>query len=486
VKKRTLIAVDLGGESCRISLLRWDRETPELQTIHRFSNGPMVDGRHLYWDINRIYEGVERGLRLCAEVATEPIASIGVDGWGVDYVRIKPGGEAQQNPFCYRDERTIEAEKEVHRIIPRETLYRLTGIQLLRFNTLYQLYADRADGSAHHLRWLQIPEFIMYRLGGEPVSEYTNATHGALVGLDNRNWCTEIFEKTSLDAKAPHRIVPPGSIIGSVKPTLAGLSALANTKLIVPACHDTASAIAGIPAEGDDWAFISSGTWSLVGTLLDSPCITSEALDRNFSNLGGAGGKICFLKNVNGMWLLGQCLTQWKLHGHEVPLNELFEACTALPTPERLLDVDDPEFLLPGDMPAVINAHQERAGRVALSSDREGMARMANLVLHSLAARYAQVLQELVSITGKRIRRLYIVGGGSRNEFLNRLTAQRTGLDIMIGAAESSTIGNLAVQLATLDGDYSSVTGVSYAAVTRWAERLLSHSGKTLSWRNSA
>jgi rhamnulokinase len=477
VKGKALVAVDLGGESCRVSLLRWNSGRPKLQLIHRFSNGPVVENEHLRWDINSIYEGIETGLRLCAEIAEEGIAAIGVDGWGVDYVRMKPGGDAQYNPFCYRDERTIEAEKEVHRIISRERLYGLTGIQLLRFNTLYQLYADRADTAAQHLRWIQIPEFIMHRLGGEAVSEYTNATHSALVDLNTRDWCPRIFEEIALDVNAPHRIVPTGAIIGKMKPRLAELSALKKTELIVPACHDTASAVAGIPAEGDDWAFISSGTWSLVGTLLDSPCNTAEALDRNFSNLGGAGGKICFLKNVNGMWLLGQCLAQWKLRGYEFSLVKLLEACSELSAPKHLLNVDDPEFLLPGDIPAVINAHLVRAGEIALSYDREGIARMANLIMHSLAARYAQVLLELEDITKKKIRGLYIVGGGSRNEFLNRLTAERTGLKVVIGAAESSTLGNLAVQLAALDGDYSSTTGVSYAAVTKWASNLAVLSG---------
>ncbi len=474
--KKALVAVDLGGESCRVSMLRWTHENPRLQLVHRFPNGPIADGRHLRWDIARIYEGVERGIRLCAEVASEGIAAIGVDGWGVDYVRTKPGGEPLSNPFCYRDERTVEAEQQVHKIIPREKLYELTGIQFLRINTLYQLYADRADGIDESLPWLHIPEYITHQLGGEAVSEYTNATHTALVGLDTHDWSREIFEATGLNINAAHRIVPPGTVVGRLKPALARLPELRDTQLIVPACHDTASAIAGIPAEGDDWAFISSGTWSLIGTLLDTPCATNDALEKNFTNLGGAGNKICFLRNVNGMWLLSQCIEQWKTQGYEVVLHELIRSCTELPAPQHLLNVDDPEFLLPGNLPAVINSHMSRVGRAPLSNGRDGIVRMANLVIHSLAARYAQVLQDMVAVTHKKIRRLYIVGGGGKNDLLNRLMGELTGFEVVVGSPESSTIGNLAIQLASLDGGYAPSTGVSHAEIAKRVDRLAANS----------
>jgi rhamnulokinase len=472
VTKKALVAVDLGGESCRVSLLTWHNQTPRLQLVHRFANGPVIQGHCLRWDIHRICEGIETGLRLCAEVTSEGIAAIGIDGWGVDYVRIQPGGQPKSNPFCYRDERTVEAEKQIHQSISRQRLYQLTGILPLRFNTLYQLYADRAAGDDQGLPWIQIPEFLTHRMGGEPVCEYTNATHSGLLSLDSRDWCPEIFAATGLNRQATHRIVPPGSMVGQVKPELQGSPALKHTQLIVPACHDTASAIAGIPAEGDDWAYLSSGTWSLVGTLLDSACATSEALAGNFSNMGGTGGKICFLRNVNGMWLLSQCMEQWKLQGYEVPWHQLIEACSTLPAPKQLLDVDEPEFMLPGNMPAAINAYLVRKGRSTISGDREGIVQMANLIFHSLATRYAQVLEDLVATTKKKIRRLYIVGGGSRNALLNRLTAERTSLEVFTGAAESSTIGNLAIQLASLDGEYSPATGVGQTAVAKWAQRL--------------
>lgn len=473
--EKALIAVDLGGESCRVSLLRWDRGNPSLQLVHRFPNGPVAAGRRLYWDIKRVCEGVEQGIRLSAEMATEGIASIAVDGWGVDYVRVNANGDAQGNPFCYRDERTVESEKQVHRLISRERLYDLTGIQFHRINTIYQLYADRADGVDERLPWLQISEFVTQRLGGEPVCEFTNVTHSELVGLKTHEWCDEVFQATGIDRGATHKIVHPGYGAGRLKPELAQLPALREARLIVPACHDTASAIAGIPADGDDWAFISSGTWSLVGTLLDSPCATKEARERNFTNLGGVGGKTCFLKNVNGMWLLRQCIEYWRKQGYEIVLDDLIKACATQPAPDHLIDVDDSEFLLPGNLPAAINDRRLRAGHGALSNGREGIVRTANVVLHSLAARYAEVLTDVAAITKKRIRKLYVVGGGGKNELLNRLTQERTGLEVVVGSAESSTVGNLAIQLAALAGEYSVSKGVSSAAVVKYADAIVAN-----------
>ena len=468
-----VVAVDLGGESCRISLLHWHAGKPEIREIYRFSNGPIARGDHIFWDICRICEGVDEGLRRCAAAIDEPIAAVGVDGWACDYVRLTPNGEASHDAYCYRDERTVAAEKQVHEIIGRETLYKLTGTQLLRFNTLYQLFADRIDPFERHLRWLNIPEFVMYRLGAHRFAEFTNATHTGMVSLLNRDWSSEVAEQLGIDLAAAPKIGPTGSVIGNLTSPLSRLKPLAKTRLIAPACHDTASAIAGIPATDNDWAFISSGTWSLIGTLLDAPCTAPQAFQGNFSNLGAAGGKICFLKNVNGMWLLNQCLAKWRLHGCEPSLDDLFHACSGLPAPKQLLNVDDPEFLVPGDFPALINERQANIEAAVFREDRDGMIGMVNLIMHSLAARYAQVLEELLAVSGKRICRLYIVGGASRNAFLNRLTAERTGFEIVVGAAESSTIGNLAVQLAALNGDSSSRLGVGYDDVTNWAQQLL-------------
>src|SRR5438034_1159511 len=251
-KRAALVAVDLGAQSCRVSLLRWKQGQPQIQVIHRFPNAPIATQEGLRWDIRRIFDGVKDGLRSCAEAAPEGIASVGVDGWAVDYVRLDGNGDAIADPFCYRDERTQDAEKKVHQIIPPSQLYALTGIQLLGLNTVYQLYADKMAGRLLRSAWLNLPEYVTYRLGGQRVAEYTNATHTQLVRLGGQEWCEEIFQGLGLDISAAPKIVPTGSIVGSISGDLSNLPALHNAKLRVPACHDTASGIAAI-ADAVSW-----------------------------------------------------------------------------------------------------------------------------------------------------------------------------------------------------------------------------------------
>lgn len=472
-----LVAVDLGAESCRVCLLRWENDVPHIQVVHRFPNAAAVHADGLHWDMKRIVEGVDDGLRACAELAPEGIAAIGVDGWAVDYVRLGASGEPVGDPFCYRDERTLAAQKKVHARISPERLYELTGVQILALNTLYQLHAD---GAGQERPWLNVPEFLMHRLGGRRVSEYTNATHTQLLSVHGHTWCPEVFQAAGLDLSAAPPVVNPGHDIGGLRGPLVSLPALRSTRLIVPACHDTASAIAGIPAQGDDWAFISSGTWSLVGCVLDAPCVSDEARRRNFSNEGGVGGKIYFLKNVNGMWLLRQCIETWRSQGWDSTVESLIAACAGRPAPASLLDVDDPDLLAPGNMPARINAQLKRRGLAPMAADSAAGAAMANLIIHSLAARYAEVLQSLASITGKTFKRLYIVGGGSRNTLLNRLTAKATRLEVLTGSTESTTVGNFAVQQAALHGDYVAERGVAADSVARWASVLSGEPIETL------
>src|SRR5882724_9533993 len=261
--KKALVAIDLGAQSCRVSLLRWERGVPDGRVVHRFPNGPIAEGRSLRWHIRRIFVGVVEGLRACAAIA--------VDGWGVDYARLDAAGQLIGNPFCYRDERNISAMNEIYSRISADRLYELTGIQHLPFNTIFQLHADARAGIDPQSRWLNLPEYITHQLGGDPVAEFTNATHTQLVALETRDWCEEIFAAAELCLTAAPKIVSTGTIVGKIRHELNRLKELGDTTLIVPACHDTASAIAAIPASGDDWAFISSGTWSLVGVVLDAP-----------------------------------------------------------------------------------------------------------------------------------------------------------------------------------------------------------------------
>ena len=466
---RALVAIDLGAESCRVSLLRWKNGTPEICLIHRFPNSPMQEDDGLRWNIDHLLAGLEDGLRECAKIATEGIAAIAVDGWAVDYVRLGTNGEHSANPFCYRDERTVKAQKQVHERISAARLYQLTGAQVLALNTLYQL---RADGKQQRTPWINLPEYVMYRLGGKRVSEFTNATHTELLSIHDQSWNREIFAAAELDFDAAPSLVKTGTDIGQVTGSLARLPAFRNTRLIAPACHDTASAIAGIPAHGDDWAFISSGTWSLVGCVLDSPQTSEAARSKNFSNEGGVGGKTYFLKNVNGMWLLRECLEQWQSQGSPWNIPDLLDACSRLPEPDHLIDVDHPDLLLPGNMPARINAQLKNLGRQSIPEQPSAAPVFANLIFHSLAVRYSAVLGEITQITGKTFARLHIVGGGSRNTFLNELTAKASGLEVVVGPSECATIGNFAIQLAALAGKYNEHVGVESASVAEYARLL--------------
>lgn len=467
--RRASIAVDLGAESCRISLLRWVEDRPVITLVHRFANAPREMSGGLHWDLDLMEKGLEEGMRQCAAIATEGVRSIAVDGWAVDYVRLDAEGKALADPFCYRDERTIKAERALHRRIAPERLRALTGVQLLRINTLYQLYADGLQGLPEGRQWLNLPEYILSRWGGARVAEHTNATHTQMVELDQRQWCREVLSAANLDLAAAAKIVPPGTEVGKLSGPLAKLPALSDTVLIAPACHDTASAIAGIPATGNDWAYISSGTWSLVGTLLDRPSNQEAAAEENFTNLGAVGGRICFHKNVNGMWLIRQCIEKWAADGRIWTVPELVAAAEKVSRPHGVLDVDDPDLMLAGRMPQRINAQRRRRGLEALDERPEGAPVFASLIFHSLAARYAKVLERVAIHSRKKLKRLFVVGGASQNDFLNRLTREATGLEVFRGAAESSTVGNLAVQMAVLEGSRDPVTGADAEQVSRWA-----------------
>ena len=445
-----MVAIDLGAESCRVSLLRWADDAAEIRMVHRFANSPVAHGPHLHWDLERISVELERGLRLCAETATEGIASLGVTGWAVEYVRLDSSGRPTAQPHCYRDARNARAMEQVHAIVPAANWYARTGVQVQALNTIYQLYADRLDGVPQS-PWVQLPEYILHWLGAPRVAEWTNATHTALVDPDTRQWSDELFARLGLDRKAAPELVRPGTVLGPMRGERSRLPAFAHTQLIAPACHDTASAVAGIPGGERSWAYISSGTWSLVGAPIAAAIRTPEAFAHAFTNLGAADGTTLLHRGVAGMWLLHQCINTWR-NERTWSVSELIAEAQRLPAPEALLDLDDPAFVAPGDMPSRINAQREVRGLPALPGRADAAPQMANLIFHSLAHCYGDTLRAIERLTGQRAERLCIVGGGSRNRYLNALTEEATGIPVTACSAESSTLGNFAVQCAALNG----------------------------------
>jgi rhamnulokinase len=449
---RALVAIDLGAESCRVSLLRWQSGRPEIRFVHRCGNRAVERGGELRWELDKILRELYRGLEMCASIAEEGIRSIGVDGWAVDYVRLDVDGKPLGDPFCYRDARTKAAETALFERISSKRMRELTGVQIAPLNTVYQHFADSPE--LQQARWLNLPEYVLYWLGGRPVAELTNASHTQMVGLDGK-WSEEIFGSAGWSVAQAPEIVPPGTIVGTLSGGLKEFPTFRETKLIAPCCHDTASAIAAVPDTRKDWAYISSGTWSLVGTLLDSANNSAESCAANFTNLGAAEGRICFHKSVNGMWLLQQCIQEWNVESEKISLASLIEVARSVPEKSFVLDLDDPDLLLPGGMPQRINAQLRGRGLPEFSIAAGDAPELASFLFHSLAARYADVLAQIARITGRAFRRIYIFGGGSQNEFLNELTAKATGLPVVRGGTEGSTIGNFAVQLATLEPEES-------------------------------
>lgn len=471
MSRRASIAVDLGAESCRVSLLRWEGEEPRLQLVYRMANGPERDAAGaLRWPLERICLGVEAGIQRCAELAPEGIGSIAVDGWAVDYVRLNEEGAAVEAPYCYRDARNPAAAALLHERIAPERLREVTGVEQQAINTVYQLYADRV-AAVPQQPWLQLPEYVLYRLGGERVAEYTNASHTQLIDLQTRTWSEEICDAAGLDMACAPRLVEPGAVLGKLRGRLAQQRGLEDVTLIAPACHDTASAIAGIAETGDDWAYISCGTWSLVGKLLRQPLNTAAVRADNFTNLGAVGGATCFHKGMNGMWILKQCMDAWADEGKPWAIGTLLDAAACVNAPTQLLEIDDPALLEMGGMPRRVNAQRVAAGLAPLDERSEGAPAMVCLLMHSLAARNAEVLARVAEHTGRPLRRVVMVGGGAQNALLRRLIAERTGLSVVSGPSESATIGNFAVQCAVMAGGDACVEGFA-EVVAGWAARL--------------
>jgi len=441
------LAFDFGAESGRAVLAHLHSGVLTIDEVHRFANEPVEYGGSLHWDTPRLWLEVQKAL---AGLEEHELSGIGVDAWGVDYALLGEGGELLQNPYHYRDSRTRGVMEEVFRKVPKEEIYSATGIQFMPINTLYQLFAAKRDTpevlrAAKHL--FTIPDLFHYWLTGKAVCEFTNATTTQLVNPLTRTWATELMDRLELPSALPAPIIEPGSVIGPLLPGIARATSLSGTPVIAPASHDTGSAVAAISAR-DGTAFLSSGTWSLVGTELDAPVISPQALRLNFTNEGGVAGTTRLLKNVMGLWMLQCCRQSWTGQGQVYDYGELMELAGREPSFHYLVDPDDESFLRPADMPAAINQFCARTHQPAPS--RPGA--YVRSILESLALKYRLVLHSLEQVSGMRIEQIHVIGGGSKNRLLNQFTADATGRRVLAGPAEATALGNVAIQILATGG----------------------------------
>jgi len=413
----------------------------DLQEVCRFPNEPVRQNGSVQWDILRLWLEMRRAIE---RVSDQTLESIGVDAWGVDYALVGARGNLLENPYHYRDARNDGMMEAVFDRVSRERLYAVTGIQFLQINTLVQLFAAcrLAPEVVDAARALAtIPDLLNYWLTGRLCSEYTIATTTQFVHAKEQTWATKLIEEIGLPSRLLTAIVAPGTSVGALRSDVS--PALAGTPVIAPACHDTASAVASVYAGGST-AFISSGTWSLLGTELPAPIITTGARDLNFTNEGGVAGTIRFLKNITGLWLLQSCRESWAAGGQDVQYDELMAAAADPHLAFRsLIDPDHHMFMNPENMPERIGAYCRQTGQQEPSTP----AAYTRAILESLALKYRAVLESLEELTGSRIEEIRIVGGGSRNCLLNQFTADATGRWVVAGPVEATALGNIAVQM---------------------------------------
>lgn len=434
-------AVDLGATSGRVLLGYVGHGELRLTDVARFPNRPVrtIDGLH--WSVLELYRDLVEGL--AAAVRQEPqLASIGIDSWAVDYGLLREG-RLLGAPYAYRDERNHAAVDVVHGVVPADELYRLNGLQHLPFNTLFQLTADRLAGTLDLAdSHLLLPDLFGYWLTGRSVAERTNASTTGLLAVETGEWDFALAERLGIPQRLFRSLVDAGTELGGLAPSAA--RGIGDTRAVVTSVgsHDTASAVVAVPATGADFAYISCGTWSLVGVELERPVLSEESRLAGFTNEGGVDGRVRYLHNVMGLWLLSESIRDWERSGETISLPALLAQAADAPADVPVFDADDETFLAPGDMPARIAVWFTERGERAPASRPE----LVRSILQSLANAYARAIDNATRLSGHSVSVVHLVGGGSQNELLCQLTADATGLPVLAGPAEATAIGNVLVQ----------------------------------------
>jgi rhamnulokinase len=439
----TVAAVDLGASSGRVMVGRVGPNTLELEEAYRFPNDPVALPDGLHWDVLRLHHEIIEGLRRAVRMAPS-IESVAVDGWGVDYGLLDTGGRLLGNPYHYRDSRTARGVEKVHGIVPQERLYGRTGTQFMPINTVYQLAAAQGTAELHEAaRLLLVPDMIGYWLAGGEHAEATNASTTGLFDPVAGSWAMEIVQALGLPAAILPALVHAGDALGPIRPQVRADTGLPQGAVLTAVgSHDTASAVVGVPAENERFAYVSCGTWSLVGVELAAPILSDASRQANFTNELGVDGRIRYLRNVMGLWLLQESMRAWEREGEGVDLAEVLAAAAAEPRGGSAVNVDDPRFLPPGDMPERIAAYCRDTDQPVPAS-RPALVRC---ILDSLAVAFARAINDARRLSGVDVAAIHIVGGGCRNELLCQLTADACGVPVTAGPVEATAFGNVLVQ----------------------------------------
>jgi rhamnulokinase len=450
-----LLALDLGAESGRALTGSFDGSRLDVEVAHRFPNVPVQMGGTLYWDFPRLFGDVLTGIR--AALASGPVASVGVDGWGVDFGLIDQRGRLISNPVHYRDTRTSGMLERALQRVSKEDIYTKTGIQFMPINTLYQLLAMSGDADLERAdRLLMIPDLVHHFLCDSVVGEYTNVTTTQCYDVEHGAWATNLLSDLDIPLRLFPEVVTPGTRLGPLRPDVGG-----SLTVIAPATHDTASAVVATPLSADgSTAYLSSGTWSLIGLELPQPVLTSAAREGNLTNEGGIAGTVRLLKNVMGLWLVQEAR---RALGVTLSYDELTTQAAAAAPFTAFVDPDDERFLRPGDLPANLRAFCVETGQPSPADT----ASLVRVVLESLALKYAVVLRQLEAVSGRTVRTIHVVGGGSQNALLCQLTANASGLPVLAGPSEATSIGNLVVQAIAL-GELGSVAEARQVVSACW------------------
>lgn len=447
-KEAKFLAFDLGAESGRavLGLLNGDRL--ELKEIHRFVNSPVCVFDSLLWDVLQMLQEMKYALELCAKEYTDDLKGIGFDTWGVDFALIGEDNSILGYPYHYRDSRTDGMMEEAFRLVTREEIYRITGVQFMKLNTLYQLLAMVLANSPFLKvadKLLLMPDLFNFLFTGKKVSEFTIATTTQFYDPIKRSWSKELFDRMGLPYHILPEIIPPGTELAPLLPSIRDEVGLGDVPVIASACHDTASAVAAVPAKGQNWAYISSGTWSLLGVEISKPIITDNALEYNFTNEGGVCNTFRFLKNIMGLWLIQECRRTWEDEGESYSYTDMVKMAESAKPLVSIIEPNYEPFISPGDMPERIRELCGKTGQ-PVPATKGAIVRCA---LESLALKYRWGLEKLEEILGRRLDVIHIVGGGSQNKLLCQLTADATQRQVIGGPVEATAIGNIIIQALT-------------------------------------